>query len=109
MKLLFDENLSPRLAESIQSDYPGSTHVHHVGLGAASDERVWEYARQGGFAIVTKDADFPERSVIEGYPPKVIWVRIGNVSTARIEAALRDQREAINRLDADDQLAVLII
>lgn len=27
MKLLFDENLSPRLAAAFESDYPDSTHV----------------------------------------------------------------------------------
>lgn len=109
MKLLFDENLSPRLAAAFQGDYPGSTHVHLVGLGSALDDEVWNYARDGGFAIVTKDADYQERSLIRGYPPKVIWIRLGNASTMQIEAALRKQREAIDRLDSDAQLAVLIV
>ena len=109
MKLLFDENLSPRLAAALQSDYPGSTHVHLVGLGSALDDHVWNYARDGGFAIVTKDADYQERSLIQGYPPKVIWIRLGNASTAEIEAALRGQREAIDRLESDAELAVLIV
>jgi predicted nuclease of predicted toxin-antitoxin system len=109
LKLLFDENLSPRLAAAFQGDYPGSTHVHHAGLGAAADDQVWQYAREGGFAIVTKDADYPERSLIQGFPPKVIWIRLGNASTARIESALRAEREAIERLDSDPELAVLIV
>lgn len=109
MKLLFDENLSPRLAAAFQNDSPGSTHVHLVGLGSAGDDHVWHYARDNGFTIVTKDADFHERSLISGYPPKVIWVRSGNVNTAEIEAALRDRSEAISRLDTDAELAVLII
>ena len=109
LKLLFDENLSPRLAAALQSDYPGSTHVHLVGLGSALDDHVWNYARDGGFAIVTKDADYQERSLIQGYPPKVIWIRLGNASTAEIEAALRGQREAIDRLESDAELAVLIV
>lgn len=109
MKLLFDENLSPRLAGAFQSDYPGSTHVHLVGLGSAPDDDVWHYARDNGFTIVTKDADYHERSLITGYPPKVIWVRSGNVNTVEIEASIRDRQEAISRLDTDTELAVLMV
>jgi len=75
VRLLFDENLSPRLAAAFQADFPGSTHVHPAGLGSALDDEVWGYARDHGFTIVTKDADYHERSVIRGYPPKVIWIR----------------------------------
>ena len=109
MKLLFDENLPPRLAAAFQTDYPGSTHVQLVGLGSALDDQVWAFARDGGYAIVTKDADYQERSLIQGYPPKVIWIRLGNASTAEIEAALRDKHEAIERLESDADLAVLIV
>ena len=109
MKLLFDENLAPHLASAFQSDYPGSTHVHLAGLGSALDDQIWDYARDSGFVIVTKDADYQERSLIQGYPPKVIWIRLGNVSTEEIEAILREKREAIGRLDSDAELAVLIV
>jgi len=47
------------------------------------DETVWEYARQNGFDLVTKDSDFSELSVLRGSPPKVIWLRIGNCTTVR--------------------------
>lgn len=109
MKLLFDENLSPRLVEAFQPDFPASTHVHLVGLGSASDEEVWRYARENGYTIVTKDADYQERTLIDGFPPKVIWIRLGNVTTAEIEAALREFHGAIVRLHDDAALAVLVV
>ncbi len=62
MKLLFDQNLSYRLVQSLQEEYPDSSHVREVGLQEASDAVVWQYAAQQGFAIVTKDADFHQRS-----------------------------------------------
>ena len=65
MKLLFDENLAPRLAESLSDLYPGSDHVHDCNLGGADDDAVWEYAKARGFTIVSKDSDFTERSVLE--------------------------------------------
>jgi predicted nuclease of predicted toxin-antitoxin system len=72
VKLLFDQNLSHRLVEALKEDYPGSQHVRDVGLKEASDEAVWQYAAQHGLIIVTKDADFHQRSFLLGQPPKVI-------------------------------------
>ena len=95
MKLLLDENLSPRLVESLADVYPGSQHVHHVKLGGAEDSAVWEYAKAHGLAIVSKDSDFAERSVLESRPPKVIWIRLGNCSTADVESMLRSVHETV--------------
>jgi len=72
VKLLFDENISPRLAGVLADIYPDSAHVHHRGLGSADDLTVWQYAKDNGFTIVSKDSDFQERSVLLGAPPKVI-------------------------------------
>lgn len=68
MKLLFDENLSPRLTALLATEYPGSAHVHLVGLGAALDADVWAYARAEGYVVVSKNADFFELSVVRGAP-----------------------------------------
>lgn len=62
MKLLFDQNLSHRLARALADLFPDSLHVRDVGLRAADDPVVWDYARQRGFVIVSKDADFHQRS-----------------------------------------------
>jgi len=69
MKLLFDQNLSPRLPRFLADFYEGSVHVSEVGLRDASDVAVWEYAKQHGFAIVSKDSDFQARSLLYGCPP----------------------------------------
>lgn len=58
MKLLYDENLPPRLAESLTDLYPESKHVHDLQLGGADDSTLWAYAKVHGFAIVSKDSDF---------------------------------------------------
>jgi len=60
VKLLFDENLAPRLVKSLADLFPESAHLHAVSLGGASDEQVWRYARDQGFTIVSKDSDFHE-------------------------------------------------
>jgi predicted nuclease of predicted toxin-antitoxin system len=88
-KLLFDENLAPRLVSALADLYPGSSHVRDVGLEGSPDTDVWALAAAGGYALVTKDEDFHRLSVLRGFPPKVIWIRLGNCSTSAIERILR--------------------
>lgn len=109
MKLLFDQNLSHRLVQALQKEFPDSRHVREVGLQEATDIVVWQYAAQQGFAIVTKDADFHQRSFLFGHPPKVIWVRVGNASTAQIEVLLRRRAEDVSAFGSDPESAFLIL
>ncbi|MGA7916591.1 MAG: DUF5615 family PIN-like protein [Candidatus Acidiferrales bacterium] len=109
MKLLLDENLSPKLAEALADVYPGSSHVHHCGLGSADDAAIWEYAKGNGFVIVSKDSDFEERSIILGCPPKVIRLRASNCTSADVEGILRGAFSVIMRFvnDLDETCLVL--
>ncbi len=109
MKLLFDENLSPRLVSLLADIFPDSQHVDRVGLGAAPDSSVWEYARQHRFTIISKDSDFHETSLLRGSPPKVIWIKRGNCSTRDIEAMLRDRVDRIRVLLDDPEATYLIL
>ena len=93
MKLLFDEHLSPRLVGRLESVYPGSLHVADLGLQARPDEHVWAAARQGDFALVTKDADFRRLADRLGPPPVVVLLRLPNCPTATLEARLRHAAE----------------
>ena len=89
MKLLFDQNLSHMLVGRLDDAFPDSDHVRNVGLREASDHAVWEYAREKGFAIVSKDEDFHQLSFLRGPPPKVVWVKLGNCTTDDVERVLR--------------------
>jgi predicted nuclease of predicted toxin-antitoxin system len=109
LKLLFDQNLSPKLAESLGDLFPGSSHVHLAGLGKSMDRDVWQFAKANGFTIVSKDADYGELSLTLGYPPKVIWVRRGNCSTTQIEELIRRDFEFIKQLDSNPGLGVVSI
>lgn len=109
MKLLFDNNLSPRLATLLADLYPGSAHVHLLGMGEASDTRIWAYAAEHGFTIVSKDADFHQRSLLLGQPPKVIWVRLGNSSVADTASLPRDLSIVIHRFHEDPDAAFLAL
>ena len=68
MKLLFDENMSPKLAQLLRDKYPGSVHVRDAGLQGAADHQICEYAGDRGFVIVSKDDDFRQRSFLQRAP-----------------------------------------
>lgn len=109
MKLLIDENLSPDLVGLVRDEYPGSTHVRDLGLRGASDRRIWEHARDHGFVIVSKDDDFRQRSLLEGAPPKVVWLQVGNAGTTPIAGLLREQARRLRRFAGEEESALLIV
>jgi len=107
MKLLFDENLSPRLVVLLTDIFPDSVHVREVGLQAADDLAVWTYARDNGLVICSKDSDMHQRSFLFGYPPKIIWIRLGNCSTQEIADLLRNRMATIETFYVDDYASFL--
>lgn len=109
MKLLFDQNLSPKLPAALAAIYPDSAHVRDFGMARADDETIWAFAREHGFTIVSKDDDFHQRSFLYGSPPKVVWLRLGNCSTRRIIGCLTAHMLAIREFDADPQAAFLAL
>ena len=109
MKLLFDQNLSPRLPRLLADIYAESIHVREVGLRDADDFAIWQFAKLEGYAIVSKDSDFQQRSLLHGAPPKFIWLRVGNCPTKRIENLLRRYSAAIHTFNLDDSKSHLML
>lgn len=109
MKLLFDHNLSPRLVVMLSDVFMDSSHVSLHGLGTADDATVWAFAQANGYAIVTKDSDFPDLSVRLGFPPKIVWLRLGNCTTQDVAAALHVNRSSLESFDLDNTAGVFTI
>jgi predicted nuclease of predicted toxin-antitoxin system len=107
MKLLFDENLSPKLVSRLSDLFPDSLHVRDVGMNATIDPIVWNYAKDNDFMIVSKDADMHDLSLVYGNPPKVIWLRLGNYSTLQVETLLRRDSNAIQLFYEDETVSLL--
>jgi predicted nuclease of predicted toxin-antitoxin system len=95
MKLLLDENLSRRLVPFLQHSYPGTSQVVLLDLEAASDRTIWQRAKDDGYVIVTRDADFEELSFVLGQPPKIIWLKVKNQSRVTTLKILNDNYAVI--------------
>ncbi|PZU95396.1 MAG: hypothetical protein DCE90_12675 [Pseudanabaena sp.] len=109
MKLLFDHNLSPKLIHHLAELFPNSNHVYHLGLDQVEDREVWQYAKINEFTIVTKDGDYNELLILLGFPPKIIWIRLGNCSTKKIEHILRIHYLDIQDLTNTESLGLLTL
>lgn len=109
MKLLFDENLSPKLARLLANSYPGSVHIRDCELTGHSDEEIWEYARKQGFTIVSKDFDFYQRCAFYGHPPKLIWLRLGNCTRDDLMALMKSHEQDIRAFEASNFDSVLVL
>ena len=79
MSLLVDNQLPVALARFLSANGWECCHVADVGLDAVSDSIIWQYAKERGMTIITKDEDFQFLANRQGsIPPKVVWVRLGN-------------------------------
>ena len=59
--------------------------------------------------IVSKDSDFRQLAFLYGPPPKVVWLRIGNASTADVLGLLLDSVEVIEAFVAGDEESLLVL
>lgn len=96
MKLLFDQNISFRITKLLNDFFPDCKHISQCGLMDSEDPEIWQYAKSNNYAIVTFDSDFFEISLIKGHPPKIIWIRTGNLTTSGIASLLKRQQNTIN-------------
>lgn len=107
MKLLFDNNISLRMVSRLKDIFPDCCHVSQIGLDSADDLTVWLYAKENQYCIVIKDSDFCDLSVLQGFPPQIIWIRTGNCTTSQIETLLR-KHEAIIRHFLQDSVSAIM-
>jgi len=95
MKLLFDQNISHRILHLLSEKFQGSSHVKTEGLINMPDKAIWDFAKENNFTIVTQDSDFNDLNSLYGFPPKIIWIRTGNLTTKAIFEILNDHLEEL--------------
>jgi predicted nuclease of predicted toxin-antitoxin system len=82
--LWIDENLPPSLAAILPVDCSLAFDFGEQVI----ERQIWDHAKAGNSTILTRDTDFFDRLMLEGPPPKVIWVRLGNIQKRDLESLL---------------------
>ena len=96
MNLLLDENISFKLVGRLQDIFPGIKHISDFQFNSIDDRIIFQFAKENDFAIVTFDEDYFTLSVINNFPPKIIWLRTGNISTNELEKLIRERKIIID-------------
>lgn len=109
MKLFFDENLSSRLVDILHDRYPNCGHVRNMAMRGETDATIWRYCKRHNFVIVSKDTDFRERSFLQGHPPKVIWLNVGNAGTNAIAKLLDKEHLRINHFIDQQNESLMVL
>ena len=109
MKLLLDENVSYRLVARVEGAFPGTVSVNQIRLQGQPDIVIWNYAAGHGFVVVSKDEHFRQLSCDFGHPPKVIWLDVGNIGTARVAALLLGNEDRINAFEDQNEQSLLVL
>lgn len=110
MKLLFDQNISPRILKNLPSELLECQQVRFVGLQDSSDIEIFQFARKNTFAIVTFDSDFVDLNALYGTPPKIVYLNTGNLSTRNVSELIVGNIEAIKNYlgaESDDILELI--
>lgn len=110
MKLLFDQNVPRKVLQLVNKRFPGSDHLIRLKLELAPDPVIWDYAREHGFTIVTKDHDFVNISILMSPPPQVIWLRVGNAKAEAIATLLLERLDLLEEFEQHvNQAGILIL
>ncbi len=109
MKLLIDQNLSPKLVNLLFDLFPDSKHLTNLELDQSPDSEVWEFAKNHDFIILSKDSDFINLNVLKGFPPKVVWIQRGNCSTGQIFNLIKDNFIKIKSFSDNPKVGILVL
>lgn len=80
MRFLIDAQLPPALARFLSAAGHTAEHVYDLGMGTASDSRIWDKSLEVRAILVTKDEDFVLRAGLSQVRPTIVWIRKGNTS-----------------------------
>ncbi len=105
MKLLFDQNISYRVANKLKDEFPGSGQVRELHLENQSDKAIWDFAKNEQFTIVTFDADFYDMTTLLGHPPKIVWLRMGNTRSEHLIEVILHYSDIIKTFITDSNYA----
>jgi len=110
MKILVDNNISPKVISLLDKFFDTSKHVSQLGLDInTEDAEILNYAKENGYAVLTKDNDFEAMSRLFGCPPKVVQLTCGNKPTLVIIQILNNNHELIKQFLEDDENCLLFL
>lgn len=86
----------------------GDAYVHQHDIDPTLPDRdIWHFARERDLIIVTKDSDFSSRMLLSEPPPRVVHIRLGNMSMRVFHEAIVQRWAAITTMITDHKLVTV--
>jgi predicted nuclease of predicted toxin-antitoxin system len=109
LRFLIDAQLPPRLARMLRRAGHDAEHVFDLGLLEKPDVQIWSHAARTGAIILTKDSDFAAMRLRSETGPAVVWLRLGNLTNAKLEATLKSAlAEIVAAIEAGERLIEVV-
>jgi len=106
VKFLVDNQLPPALARFLSGRGHEAVHVLDVGLAQSAGAKIWSFAIENSFILVSKDQDF--LNLLHRTTPRgrLIWVQLGNCRTPALLEAVERVWSSIENLFAAGERVV---
>ncbi|MBO0929834.1 DUF5615 family PIN-like protein [Fibrella aquatilis] len=99
VKFIIDTQLPPMLATYFRWKGSDAIHTTHFPDGhLLQDAEIGRIALTEDRIIVTKDSDFPDSFFLKGPPPRVLYLRLGNMRNRDLTAFLETRWDTIQEL-----------
>ena len=106
---IVDTQLPPMLATYLQWKGFDAIHTTHFSEGhLLQDAQIRQIALDENRIILTKDSDFPDSFFLKGPPPRIIYLRLGNIRNRELTAFLEERWSVIYDLLTQDTGMVVL-
>ena len=106
---LLDQNIPPGLIRRVEHVFNNMKYAEDCGLHNATDTDIWKYAQVHQMSIITRDKDFFDLCTLRGFPPKIIWIRLGNIKTQMMAESLIAHQPQIEKFLQNPDRGILQI
>lgn len=107
IKLLLDQNLSPKTASFLRSLGWETRDIRELGKSGASDSEIYDLAKAEGWILMTFDLDFSRRFMADKQLPGLILLRIYPQTHEVLHPILRDFLQRVKPEDLEGAIATV--
>jgi predicted nuclease of predicted toxin-antitoxin system len=96
-EFLIDANLPAKIKV-----WKSNRFIHVSSINANwNDNEIWKYAKENGLSIINKDKDFLTYQLANGFPPKIVHIKFGNLKLKEFISVIDNcWREVENLLES---------
>lgn len=99
LKFLIDTQLPYTLVKKLKALRADAIHTTYFSDGHLLDDiRIIEIAIEQERIVITKDSDFQDNFLLKGAPPKVLLLKLGNISNNDLFKVIESAYKMIEQL-----------